>query len=135
MEIPDKLLYSTHHFWLFQESDSIVYIGLTPYILDVVGSLLGVDLPYVGRTFYLGESCGTLDGDIAAIKIYFPVNGSVLEVHQPVIRNPHYIHQRPYSMGAMGGWLLKVQCKLPANFMNAEQYKDFVETAKPFDWV
>lgn len=49
MSIPSQLKYTTSHEWVKAESDGTVTVGITQHAQELLGDMVFVELPKVGR--------------------------------------------------------------------------------------
>ena len=75
MNAPANLKYTKSHEWIRAESDGTITVGITEHAQDLLGDLVFIDLPEVGKTKYDGvtaliefDQLGDLKG--GAISIY-----------------------------------------------------------------
>lgn len=119
--------FSPHHLWVSREDD-VATIGLTDYAQRALGSIDSLELPDIGQVLRQGDSFGIADGEIAIIKLYIPISGVIVEVHESLRRGGASVNTRPYGMGMTGGWLIKVRMTDPSqSLMSMDEYIQFIE--------
>jgi len=109
-EIPEELRYSRTHEWVRQEEDGTVTVGITDHAQALLGDLVYVELPEVGRELEAGEACAVVESVKAASDVYAPVGGEVVEVNEELADAPERINEDPYG----AGWLLRLRPSDPA---------------------
>ncbi|KAA0695150.1 glycine cleavage system protein GcvH [Halopseudomonas laoshanensis] len=103
--IPADLRYAASHEWTRQETDGTVTIGITDHAQDLLGDVVFVELPDVGRTVSAGEECAVVESVKAASDIYAPVSGEVVAVNEALADGPELVNSEPYE----GAWFFKIK--------------------------
>ncbi|MBQ0742489.1 glycine cleavage system protein GcvH [Halopseudomonas pelagia] len=103
--IPADLRYAASHEWTRQEADGTVTIGITDHAQDLLGDVVFVELPDVGRTVSAGEECAVVESVKAASDIYAPVSGEVVAVNEALADGPELVNSEPYE----GAWFFKIK--------------------------
>jgi len=125
MQVPADLKYSKSHEWVKSEADGTVTIGITSHAQELLGDMVFIELPDVGRTLKQKEECAVAESVKAAADVYAPISGEVLAVNSPLVDAPEKINEDAYS-----AWLFKMK---PSNLaeldglMNAATYTEMVE--------
>lgn len=125
MQVPADLKYSKSHEWVKSEADGTVTVGITSHAQELLGDMVFIELPNVGRTLKQKEECAVAESVKAAADVYAPISGEVLAVNSPLVDAPEKINEDAYS-----AWLLKMKPSNPAeldNLMNAAAYTEMVE--------
>ena len=104
MSIPAELKYADTHEWVRQEADGSVSVGITHHAQDLLGDLVYVENPQVGREVKKGEECGVVESVKAASDIYSPLTGKVLAVNEELGDAPEKINE-----GAYEAWMFRLQ--------------------------
>ncbi|HOW75230.1 MAG TPA: glycine cleavage system protein GcvH [Candidatus Competibacteraceae bacterium] len=103
--IPAELRYAETHEWVRPQEDGIVTVGITDHAQHLLGDLVFVELPEVGRVVAAAESCAVVESVKAASDVYCPVDGVIVEVNELLADNPELINEDPYGEG----WILRVK--------------------------
>ena len=103
--IPDNLKYTKSHEWVRREADGSVTIGVTYHAQELLGDMVFIELPEVGRALAAEEECAVVESVKAASDVYAPIAGVVAEVNSAVEESPELINQDPYG----DGWLMRMQ--------------------------
>jgi len=103
--VPDDLKYAKSHEWVKVLEDGTVEMGITDHAQDLLGDLVFVELPDVGRELKAAEECAVVESVKAASDVYSPVSGTVSAVNEALADSPELINQDPYGKG----WLLRLQ--------------------------
>jgi glycine cleavage system H protein len=120
---------SEQHVWVGIE-DQHVYLGLTNYFQDVLGSVISVELPDIGDEIEEGETFAAVESVSTVHELIAPVSGRVLAVNSLLEDHPSMINEDPYNEG----WLIEVRLKKTAELdrlMTMDQYYHFVFKDKP----
>ena len=107
MTIPNDLKYTKSHEWVRVEADGLVSVGITHHAQDLLGDMVYVESPKVGRQLAAGEECAVVESVKAASDVYAPIAGEVVAVNEAVTDAPEKINQDAYS-----AWMFKLK---PAN--------------------
>ena len=103
--IPSELKYATSHEWVRVEANGEAVVGITEHAQDLLGDMVFVDLPEVGKQVSAGEDCAVAESVKAASDIYSPVSGEILAVNEELEGSPELVNSDPYG----AGWLVDVQ--------------------------
>ncbi|HID63194.1 MAG TPA: hypothetical protein EYP49_10705 [Anaerolineae bacterium] len=106
-EYPQGLYYDQHHSYA-RLDDGLVVQGITELAQGMLGEILYVELPYIGRKVRQGDrllSVQPLHGLMRARRIHATVSGEVVAVNQKSADEPDIINDDPYGTG----WLVKIK--------------------------
>lgn len=103
--IPAELRYAASHEWSRQEDDGTITVGITDHAQDLLGDVVFVELPEVGRTVTAGEECAVVESVKAASDIYAPVSGEVIAFNEALADTPELVNSEPYA----GAWFFKIK--------------------------
>ncbi|UCD67222.1 MAG: glycine cleavage system protein GcvH [Betaproteobacteria bacterium] len=126
MSIPAELKYTDTHEWVRKEADGSVSVGITHHAQDLLGDLVYVENPQVGREVNKGEECGVVESVKAASDIYAPVTGRVVAVNNELADAPERINQDAYD-----AWMFRLQPTEPREYemlLDAAGYGALVES-------
>ena len=126
MSIPSQLKYTTSHEWVKSESDGTVTIGITQHAQELLGDMVFVELPKVGRKLNQTEECAVVESVKAAADVYSPLSGEVVAVNAELEASPEKINQDPYS-----AWLFKLKLSNAADLeklLDAKGYQDALDS-------
>jgi glycine cleavage system H protein len=88
MNAPANLKYTKSHEWIRTESDGTITVGITEHAQDLLGDLVFIDLPEVGKTLAAHQEAVVVESVKAAADVYAPVAGTVTEVNSAVATRP-----------------------------------------------
>ncbi len=126
MSIPAELRYTDTHEWVRKETDGSFSVGITHHAQDMLGDLVYVENPQVGREVKKGEECGVVESVKAASDIYSPLTGKVVAVNEELVDAPEKINQ-----GAYDAWMFRLQPDQPEELetlLDATGYGAIVES-------
>ncbi|WP_319237403.1 glycine cleavage system protein GcvH [uncultured Propionivibrio sp.] len=116
MNIPANLKYTKSHEWVRVESDGTVTVGITDHAQELLGDLVFVELPDIGKTLAAEQEAAIVESVKAASDVYAPIAGTVTEVNAAVPNAPESVNQDAYA-----AWLFKLK---PANAADVDALLD-----------
>ncbi len=120
----EGLLYTKDHEWARIDAD-VATIGITDYAQQMLGELVFVELPDIGKECDGHDELAVVESTKAANDIYSPVAGKVIEVNDELESRPELINQDCYS----AGWICKLQItdiKSVERLMDSKQYEEYL---------
>ncbi|WP_313687602.1 glycine cleavage system protein GcvH [Pantoea sp.] len=124
--VPKELKYKDSHEWVRKEADGTFTVGITEHAQELLGDMVFVDLPEVGRVVAAGEDCAVAESVKAASDIYAPLSGEVIEINEELEGSPELINSDPYS----DGWLFKIKASDESeldSMLDADAYKASID--------
>ena len=115
--IPAELRYASSHEWTRQEADGTVTVGITDHAQDLLGDVVFVELPEIGRQVEAGQECAVVESVKAASDIYAPVSGEVVAINDALTESPELVNSEPYA----GAWFFRVK---PADAAERDKLMD-----------
>ena len=124
--------YSTDNIWVKSLSDSIVVIGVSTTMVDILANPYHLSLPKIGTALVKDDAFGTMEGTKMSADLINPVSGAVLQandvlnslVKQDTPLTP--LMQDPYN----SGWMIVVQLSNPTeldDLVTPQKYIELVE--------
>lgn len=118
--------YARSHEWVRIEEDEAV-VGLSDAAQELMGEMLGVELPDIGADVSAGEPIAAVESLKSVEDISTPVSGTVLAINEELLDTPELINDTPYS-----SWLFKI---LPGDeledeldaLLSPERYASYVD--------
>jgi len=104
-QVPEKFRYHPGHTWALSESPSLVRIGMDEFASKLTGKLERITLPQRGQWIRQGQKVWTLHRDGSAVDMVSPMEGSIADINEAVVRDPDLARRDPYGEG----WLVSVQ--------------------------
>jgi len=104
MSNPSNLKYTASHEWVKTEADGTITIGITQHAQELLGDMVFVEAPAVGRKLKAKEECAVVESVKAAADVYAPVSGEVIAANADLDSSPENINSDPY-----GAWIFKMK--------------------------
>lgn len=101
---PKKLLYTSSHEWI-ETSGDVVAVGITDHAQHLLGDIVFVELPKIGKQVKKGDEVLIVESPKAAASVYAPVSGEVVAINGELEGSPGTINASPYE----SGWLVKIR--------------------------
>jgi glycine cleavage system H protein len=90
MSNPANLKYTASHEWVKTEADGTISVGITEHAQELLGDMVFVEPPAVGRKLKAKEECTVVESVKAAADAYAPVSGVVTAVNSELDSVPEY---------------------------------------------
>jgi len=122
MKTPEHLKYTETHEWIATHTDGTLAVGITDHAQEVLGDIVFLELPPVGKRFAQGEACAVIESVKAASDINMPVAGVVVAANDDLAKSPEQVNADAY-----GAWMFRIK---PDNaddigsLMSATDYAD-----------
>ena len=126
MSNPSNLKYTASHEWVKSEADGTISIGITQHAQELLGDMVFVETPAVGRKLKAREECAVVESVKAAADVYAPVAGEVTAVNSELDSAPEKINDAPYA-----AWMFKMKPDNAADvdaLMDAAAYQAVVDS-------
>jgi glycine cleavage system H protein len=126
MSNPANLKYTASHEWVKTEADGTISVGITQHAQELLGDMVFVESPMVGRKLKAKEECAVVESVKAAADIYAPVSGVVTAVNSELDSTPEAINTDPYS-----AWMFRMKPDNAADvaaLMDAKAYQAVVDS-------
>ena len=104
MNIPSKLKYTRSHECIRTESDGTITVGITDHAQELLGDLVFIELPEVGKTLAAEQEAAVVESVKAASDVYAPVAGTITAVNSDLVSSPEAVNQDAYA-----AWLFKMK--------------------------
>ncbi|MHB1301628.1 MAG: glycine cleavage system protein GcvH [Burkholderiales bacterium] len=126
MNIPGNLKYSASHEWARLEDDGTVTVGITDHAQSLLGDMVFVETPEVGRKVSKGEECAVVESVKAASDVYAPISGEVIAINGDLDGSPEKINEDAFS-----AWMFKMKPDNASDLgalLDAAAYQSVVES-------
>ncbi|MHB1245704.1 MAG: glycine cleavage system protein GcvH [Sulfuriferula sp.] len=126
MNIPADLKYTKSHEWVRLNADGTVTVGITEHAQDLLGDMVFVEAPAVGRKLNAGEECAVVESVKAASDVYAPIAGEVIAVNAEVEATPEAINKDAHA-----AWMFTLKPDNAADLdglLDAAAYQALVES-------
>ncbi len=104
MNTPEQLKYTETHEWVGTEADGTLAVGITDHAQQVLGDIVFLELPPVGKKYAQGEACAVIESVKAASDINMPVAGVVVAVNEALAGSPQQVNADAYA-----AWMFKLK--------------------------
>ena len=114
------MYYSESHEWVSVEG-VIGTVGITEHAKNELGEIVYIELPKVGLFYKAGDIICVLESTKAAVDIYAPVSGEILEVNEEIKNTPSDIQGSSKS-----SWFFKIKLSDMSeveNLLSLEEYE------------
>ena len=104
-DIPSNLKFLESHEWARVEEDGTVTVGISDHAQELLGDIVFVELPEVGKEISQSADIAIVESVKAASDVYSPLSGEVTEINEALNDNPEIINSSPYD----DGWFFKIK--------------------------
>lgn len=105
MSIPSNYRFAPSHEWVLDNGDGTVTMGVSDHAQELLGDVVFVELPEVGREVEAGEEFSLVESVKAASDIYSPVSGEIVAINEALEDEPETVNSEPFD----GGWIVKIK--------------------------
>ena len=126
MNIPGNLKYTASHEWVRLEDDGTVTVGITDHAQSLLGDMVFVETPEVGRKVSKGEECAVVESVKAASDVYAPISGEIVAINGDLDGSPEKINEDAFS-----AWMFKMKPDNASDLgalLDAAAYQSVVES-------
>lgn len=119
----DTLKFTEDHLWV-RVTGTRARIGLSDYLQEELGEIIGVELPDVGDELEKDENFGEIESIQTVSDLLAPVSGVITAVNEDLEDQIGLLNEDPYQ----DGWLLEVKLADPDevdDLMEREEYEEF----------
>lgn len=114
--------YTETHEWLDEQGK----VGITPHAQKELGDIVYVELPKVGSTVKTGDQVAVLESTKAAVDVYSPVSGKIVEINEKLKEDSGLINSSPEKEG----WIFKIELENLTEknaLMDEEKYMQMIK--------
>jgi glycine cleavage system H protein len=104
MKTPEQLKYTETHEWAGSEADGTLMVGITDHAQEVLGDIVFLELPPVGKRYAQGEACAVIESVKAASDINMPVAGIVVAANDDLAKAPERVNADAYA-----AWMFRIK--------------------------
>lgn len=104
MNTQDTFKFAETHEWADQESDGLVWVGISNHAQEALGDVMFFQAPKLGQKVKQGEAIAVIESVKAASDIHAPVSGEIVALNEEVDATPELVNENPYSI-----WLFKIK--------------------------
>ena len=111
-KVPESFRFHPGHTWALSESPNLVRIGVDDFASKLVGGKIeAVQLPQRGQWIRQGQKVWSVIRNGQKIEMVSPIEGSVADVNDELVKNPTLLNKDPYGEG----WMVKMKVDNPAD--------------------
>lgn len=121
MSISTEVRYLASHEWGRIDEEGILTVGISEHAQDLLGDIVFVELPEIGKTLEAEEESAIVESVKAASDVYSPLSGEVIEINEKLLDEPEIINSSPLD----DGWFFKIKIEDTDAFqdlMTEEEY-------------
>lgn len=104
-KVPSNLKFLDSHEWARVEDDGTVTVGISDHAQELLGDIVFVELPEVGKEISQSSDIAIVESVKAASDVYSPLSGEVTEINEALNDSPEIINSSPYE----DGWFFKIK--------------------------
>lgn len=123
--IPNDLFYTTSHEWVKPEIDGTLSVGITDHAQCLLGDVVFLELPKIGKKVSQGKETAVIESVKAAADVYAPLSGEIIAINEQLKSTPELINQSPYE----NAWIFKInpaEAEAYKNLLTADQYRSHI---------
>ncbi len=109
MNYPQHLQYTKGHQWLSMDGPYAL-MGITDFAQKELGRIVMVNIPYLNKMVESQKFVGSIEADQAALDLFMPVTGTIVEINPEILKKPGLVNLAPYHT-----WILKIDEAVPAD--------------------
>jgi glycine cleavage system H protein len=124
MKIDQELRYSKDHLWVRKIADSEYQAGITDYAQDLLGDIVFVEFPEIGKMLEANQVCGLVESVKTGSDLHAPMTGVVTQINTTLQVNPEQINDAPYK-----AWIFTFSANNPSEIdelLSPESYQSSV---------
>ena len=126
MSTTNEIRYLASHEWGRIDEEGVLTVGISDHAQDLLGDIVFVELPDIGKTLEAEEESAIVESVKAASDVYSPLSGEVIEVNEKLLDEPEIVNDSPYEEG----WFFKIKLDDGSEFeslMTEEEYSNSCE--------
>ena len=126
MSITNEVRYLASHEWGRIDEEGILTVGISDHAQDLLGDIVFVELPDLGKALDAEEESAIVESVKAASDINAPLSGEVVEINEKLFDEPEIVNSSPFE----DGWFFKIKLDDTSAFgdlMTEEEYDSSCE--------
>ena len=88
MSSTNELRYLASHEWGRIDEEGILTVGISEHAQDLLGDIVFVELPDIGKELDAEEESAIVESVKAASDVYAPLSGEVIEINEKLLDEP-----------------------------------------------
>ena len=126
MSITNEIRYLASHEWGRIDDEGILTVGISDHAQDLLGDIVFVELPDIGKTLEAEEESAIVESVKAASDVYSPLSGEVIEVNEKLLDEPEIVNGSPYEEG----WFFKIRLDDGSEFENLMTEEEYTNSCE-----
>ena len=103
--LSNQIRFLSSHEWVREDEVGILTVGISDYAQDLLGDIVFIELPEVGKQLDAEQESAIVESVKAASDIYAPLSGEVIEINEKLIDEPEMVNASPFGEG----WFYKIR--------------------------
>ena len=116
--------FSKKHEWVAIEGE-ITTVGITKHATEMLGDIVFVELPEVGKSLEKESQAAVVESTKAASDVFSPISGEITEGNKSIVDAPESVNLDPEG----ASWFFKIKIKDKSeldSLMSKAEYDKFV---------
>ena len=126
MSDASELRYLATHEWGRIDEEGILTVGISEHAQDLLGDIVFVELPDIGKELDAEEESAIVESVKAASDVYVPLSGEVIEVNEKLLDEPEIVNSSPLE----DGWFFKIKLNDASSFENLMTEEEYNATCE-----
>ena len=126
MSYATELRYLATHEWGRIDDEGILTVGISEHAQDLLGDIVFVELPDIGKELDAEEESAIVESVKAASDVYAPLSGEVIEVNEKLLDEPEIVNSSPLE----DGWFFKIKLNDASSFENLMTEEEYNATCE-----
>ena len=126
MSDASELRYLATHEWGRIDEEGILTVGISEHAQDLLGDIVFVELPDIGKELDTEEESAIVESVKAASDVYAPLSGEVIEVNEKLLDEPEIVNSSPLE----DGWFFKIKLNDASSFKNLMTEEEYNATCE-----
>ena len=126
MSDTSELRYLATHEWGRIDEEGILTVGISEHAQDLLGDIVFVELPDIGKELDAEEESAIVESVKAASDVYAPLSGEVIEVNEKLLDEPDIVNSSPLE----DGWFFKIKLNDASSFKNLMTEEEYNATCE-----
>ena len=126
MSTINEIRFLASHEWGRIDEEGILTVGISDHAQDLLGDIVFVELPDIGKTLEAEEESAIVESVKAASDVYSPMSGEVIEVNEKLLDEPEIVNGSPYEEG----WFFKIRLDDGSEFENLMTEEEYTNSCE-----
>ena len=126
MSDASELRYLATHEWGRIDEEDILTVGISEHAQDLLGDIVFVELPDIGKELDAEEESAIVESVKAASDVYAPLSGEVVEINEKLLDEPEIVNSSPLE----DGWFFKIKLNDASSFENLMTEEEYNATCE-----